>query len=107
MKRISDYVVGVDLGATNIVSLLISKDGKVIARDTRETMGEKGKKITFSQIVNSARNVIGEGERSGISSKSILGLGIGGPGPLNSDGGVIHIAPNIPGWINTHLVKEL
>ncbi|MCJ7727816.1 MAG: ROK family protein [Actinobacteria bacterium] len=107
MKQISDYVVGVDLGATNIVSLLISRDGEVIARDTRETMGEKGKKITFSQIVNSARNVIGEGERSGISSKSILGLGIGGPGPLNSDGGVIHIAPNIPGWINAYLVKEL
>lgn len=107
MKQISDYVVGVDLGATNIVSLLISRDGEVVARDTRETMGEKGKKITFSQIVNSARNVIGEGEKTGISSKSILGLGIGGPGPLNSDGGVIHIAPNIPGWINAYLVKEL
>ncbi|MCJ7559025.1 ROK family protein [Candidatus Bathyarchaeota archaeon] len=107
MKQISDYVVGVDLGATNIVSLLISRDGEVVARDTRETMGEKGKKRAFSQIVNSARNVIGEGERSGISSKSILGMGIGGPGPLNSDGGVIHLAPNIPGWINTYLVKEL
>ena len=47
MKQISDYVVGVDLGATNIVSLLISRDGEVVARDTRETMGEKGKKITF------------------------------------------------------------
>ncbi|NQT66714.1 MAG: ROK family protein, partial [Actinobacteria bacterium] len=107
MKRRSDYVVGVDLGATNIVSLLISRDGEVVARDTRETMGEKGKEKTFSQIVNSARNVIGEGERSGISSKSILGLGIGCPGPLNSDGGVIHIAPNIPGWIDTYLVRDL
>jgi glucokinase len=107
VKRISDYIVGVDLGATNIVSLLISRDGKIIARDTRKTMSGEGKKRAFSQIVNSARNVIGEGERSGISSKSILGLGIGGPGPLNSDGGVIHIAPNIPGWINAYLVKEL
>ncbi|MFZ3106191.1 MAG: ROK family protein [Candidatus Hydromicrobium sp.] len=107
MDQISDYVVGVDLGATNIISLLVSRDGKVIARDTRKTMSEKGKERTFSQIVNSARNVIGEGERSGISSKSILGMGIGGPGPLNSDGGVIHIAPNIPGWINAYLVKEL
>ncbi|MBE3113413.1 MAG: ROK family protein, partial [Actinobacteria bacterium] len=75
MKRISDYVVGVDLGATNIVSLIISRDGEVVARDTRETMSGEGKKKTISQIVNSARNVLGEGERSGISSKSILGLG--------------------------------
>jgi len=107
VKQIYKYIIGVDLGATNIVSLLVSLNGEVIARDTRKTMGGKGKKITFSQIVNSARSVIGEGERSGISSKSILGLGIGGPGPLNSDGGVIHIAPNIPGWINAYLVKEL
>ncbi|MCJ7728224.1 MAG: ROK family protein, partial [Actinobacteria bacterium] len=107
MDQISDYVVGVDLGATNIISLLVSLNGEVVARDTRKTMGKNGKERTFSQIVNSARNVIGEGEKAGISSKSILGMGIGGPGPLNSDGGVIHIAPNIPGWINTYLVKEL
>lgn len=107
MKKISDYVIGVDLGATNIISLLISKDGKIVARNSRKTMGEKGRKKTISQIVTSARDVLKEGERAGVSSKSILGLGIGGPGPLNDDGGVIHIAPNIPGWINTHLVKEL
>jgi len=107
MNQISDYVVGVDLGATNIVSLLISRDARVIARDTRKTMGEEGKERTISQIVTSARSVIGEGEKAGISSKSILGMGIGGPGPLNSDGGMIHLAPNIPGWIDTYLVKEL
>lgn len=107
MDQISDYVVGVDLGATNIISLLVSLNGEVVARDTRKTMSEKGKERTISQIVTSARSVIGEGERSGISSKSILGMGIGGPGPLSSDGGVIHIAPNIPGWINAYLVKEL
>jgi len=107
VKQIYKYIIGVDLGATNIVSLLVSLNGEVIARDTRKTMGENGKERTISQIVNSARNVIGEGERSGIFSKSILGLGIGGPGPLNSDGGVIHIAPNIPGWINTYLAREL
>ncbi|MFZ3105886.1 MAG: hypothetical protein WA105_00715, partial [Candidatus Hydromicrobium sp.] len=64
MNQISDYVVGVDLGATNIVSLLISGDGKVIARDARKTMGEKGKDKTISQIVTSARSVLGEGEKA-------------------------------------------
>ena len=107
MKQIYKYIIGVDLGATNIISLLVSLSGEVIARDTRKTMGENGKERTISQIVNSARSVIGEGERSGIFSKSILGMGIGGPGPLNSDGGVIHIAPNIPGWIDTYLVRDL
>jgi len=71
VNQITEYIIGVDLGATNIISLLVSLNGEVIARDTRKTMGENGKERTISQIVNSARSVIGEGERSGISSKSI------------------------------------
>lgn len=107
MKRLSYYVIGVDLGATNIVCVLSSKDGKIITKDTRKTFGDKGKEKTISQIINSAKNVLREGEKLGVSAKSILGMGVGGPGPINSDSGVIHIAPNIPGWINTSLVKEL
>ena len=107
MNKIDDYVIGVDLGATNIISLLISEDGKVVARDTRKTMGAKGKKKTISQIITSAKDVLKKGEEEGVSTESIMGLGIGGPGPINSDGGVIHIAPNIPGWVNTNLVEEL
>ncbi|GAI19282.1 unnamed protein product [marine sediment metagenome] len=107
MKKISINVIGVDLGASNIITLLVSGNGKVVAKDSRKTMSEKGKEKTISQIVTSAKNVLGKGERAGVSSKSVLGLGIGGPGPLNGNGGVIHIAPNIPGWIDTHLVKEL
>lgn len=103
----SYYVIGVDLGATNIVCILSSKDGKIITKSTRKTLGSKGKDKTISQIINSAKNVLKEGEKLGVSAKSILGMGVGGPGPINSDEGVIHIAPNIPGWINTSLVKEL
>ena len=101
------YVVGVDLGATNIVCILLSKEGKIITQDTRKTFGSEGKEKTISQIINSTRNVLKEGEKLGISPKSILGVGVGGPGPINSDDGIIHVAPNIPGWINTALVKEL
>ena len=107
MKKISINVIGVDLGATNIISLLVSKDGEVVARDARKTMGEKGKKKTISQIIISAKDVLKKGEEEGISAESIMALGIGGPGPLNGDGGVIHVAPNIPGWTNTNLVEEL
>lgn len=107
MKRIQQHVIGVDLGATNIVCILSSRDGRIVTRDTRKTFGDKGKEKTISQIINSAKDVIREGERLGVSTKSILGMGVGGPGPINSDEGVIYVAPNIPGWINTSLIKEL
>lgn len=107
MKSMSYYVIGVDMGATNIVCVLSSKDGEIITRDTSKTLGSEGKEKTISQIINSAKNVLKEGEKLGVSAKSILGMGIGGPGPINSDDGIIYIAPNIPGWINTSLAEEL
>jgi glucokinase len=103
----SYYVIGVDMGATNIVCVLSNKEGKIITRDISKTLGSEGKEKTISQIVNSARNVLKEGEKLGVSAKSILGMGIGGPGPINSDDGIIYVAPNIPGLINISLAKEL
>lgn len=107
MKDSSHYVIGIDLGATNIVTVLSSRDGKIISRSTRKTMGSEGKEKTISQIVKSAKSILKEGEKLGVSLKSILGMGVGGPGPINSEEGIMYVAPNIPGWVNTSLVKEL
>lgn len=107
MKSSSGYVIGIDMGATNIVTILSSRDGKIITRSTRKTLGSKGKDKTMSQIVNSARSILKEGEKLGVSVKSILGMGVGGPGPINSEEGIMYVAPNIPGWVNTSIVKEL
>jgi len=107
LKGSSHYVIGIDMGATNIVTVLSSKDGKIISRATRKTLGSEGKEKTMSQIVNSAKSILKEGEKLGVSVKSILGMGVGGPGPINSEEGIMYVAPNIPGWVNTSLVKEL
>ncbi|TET11218.1 ROK family protein, partial [Candidatus Aerophobetes bacterium] len=107
MDSVSSYVIGVDLGGTNIVSLLMSEDGKILVRDTRETLAKEGKEKTISQIVASVRKIFREGEKSGISSKSIPGVGIGSPGPLSIKKGVIHFAPNLPDWNNVPLMQIL
>ncbi len=107
MKSASDYIVGVDLGATNIVSLLINSEGKVIDKDTRATLGREGKEKALSQIVSSVRAVLEKGQLQGISSASIEGVGIGSPGPLDTKKGIIHFAPNLPGWNNVPLVSIL
>ena len=44
----SYYVIGVDMGATNIVCVLSSKDGEIITRDTSKTRVVKEKKNNFS-----------------------------------------------------------
>jgi len=107
MKSASNYIVGVDLGATNIVSILINGEGKVIEKDTRVSLAREGKEKTLSQIVNSVRAVLEKGQLQGISSASIKGVGVGSPGPLDTKKGIIHFAPNLPGWNNVPLVSIL
>jgi len=107
MKSASDYIVGVDLGATNIVSILINGEGKVIVKDSRASLAREGKEKTLSQIVNSVRAVLEKGQLQGISSASIKGVGVGSPGPLDTKKGIIHFAPNLPGWNNVSLVSIL
>ncbi|MEA3485856.1 MAG: ROK family protein, partial [Candidatus Aerophobetes bacterium] len=107
MSLPSKCVVGVDLGGTNIVCLLLNEEGKVLKRDVRPTLAMEGKKETISQIVNSVRAVLDEEGGGGVSSDSILGIGIGSPGPLSTKMGVIHFAPNLPGWREVPLVDIL
>lgn len=107
MDSVSNYIVGVDLGGTNIVSLLMSQAGKILARDTRRSLGKESKERTISQMVASVREILREGERLKVFSKSILGVGIGSPGPVNTKKGVIHYAPNLPHWTNVPLVQIL
>lgn len=107
MKFASDYIVGVDLGGTNIVSLLINGEGRVVGKDTRATLAREGKEKALSQIVSSARAILERGQRQGISSTSIKGVGVGSPGPLDTKKGIIHFAPNLPGWNNVPLVSIL
>jgi len=107
MDSVPNYIIGVDLGGTNIVSLLMSRDGKILARDARRSLAKEGKERTISQIVTSVREILREGERLKVFSKAILGVGIGSPGPLNTKEGVIHFAPNFPGWIEVPLMQIL
>jgi len=108
MSAAPDYIVGVDLGGTNIVSLLMTGKGEIVGRDTRPTLAKEGKDKALSQIVNSVKRILEESEtKLGISSKSIIGLGIGSPGPLSIKKGLIHFAPNLAGWTNVPLVDIL
>ena len=107
MDSVFNYIVGVDLGGTNIVSLLMNQAGKILARNTRRSLGKEGKERTIPQIVASVREILREGESSGVFPESILGVGIGSPGPLNTKEGVIHFAPNLPHWTDVPLVQIL
>lgn len=100
-------VIGIDLGGTNIIGILINKKGDILARKRKKTLAQEGKNKVITQIIGCIKDLLKEGETLGISSEKLLGIGVGSPGPLNRREGIIYSAPNLPGWENVPLVKIL
>lgn len=92
------YIVGIDLGGTNIVAGTVSEDGSEILGVLSEPTGaEGGADAVVDRIVHLAKKSI-----AAAKVKAIAGVGIGSPGPLDTKTGVVLLTPNL-GWVNMPL----
>jgi glucokinase len=93
------YIVGVDLGGTKIGAGAMTDDGSEIhavrSIPTNSTEGDEG---VAGRMVALVEEVIAETERvTGATRKDFVGVGVGAPGPLDRENGIVIIAPNL-GW---------
>jgi len=93
------YIIGVDLGGTTIATGAMPADGsRQLAMDTRATMAEGGADAVVDRIVAAVEDVIARTiAETGCARSDFLGVGIGAPGPLDRERGIVLIAPNL-GW---------
>jgi len=98
------YVVGVDIGGTNIVVGTVAEDGTAVHGVRSEpTQSEGGPQAVVGQIARQVQSSIAEAERvAGVRREMIVGVGIGSPGPLDREKGVVLLTPNL-GWTNLPL----
>ncbi len=91
--------IGIDLGGTNVRVAIINGQGEIeeILHDTTEA--EKGYEHTKEKMIQMIEKIRG--------NKSIDGIGIGAPGPLDPKEGIILSPPNLPGWDNIHITDDL
>ena len=89
------YILGVDLGGTKISTGIADKNGKLLFNETIMTEAAKGQKHVISRIESSIRTVV---EKSGHSLSEVAKIGIGAPGPVVMEKGLILNPPNLPGW---------
>ncbi len=98
MGRPVRYIVGIDLGGTNIVVGTVAEDGsELIGLVSEPTLPEQGGDAVITRIVKLARASI-----AAAPGKEIAGVGIGSPGPLDTKTGVVILTPNL-GWVNMPL----
>ena len=99
------YVIGIDVGGTNIKFGLINSLGKIISRNNLITANCSK---TKNQLIDSLAEAIKELlQDNGLNSKDVLGVGIGLPGLINYEKGVVTSLTNISGWRSVPLKSLL
>ncbi|MGI9140884.1 MAG: ROK family protein [Gemmatimonadaceae bacterium] len=102
------YIVGVDLGGTNIVVGAMPEDGSSeLAMRSLPTRGEEGPAAVVDRIVGMVEDVIAQViAETGAKREDFLGVGIGSPGPLDRERGMVIVSPNL-GWRDFPLRDEI
>jgi len=102
------YIIGVDLGGTNIVAGAMPLDGsREIAMRTTPTLAEGGAVGVVERITGMIEQVIAQTmAETGAERSDFLGVGVGSPGPLDRENGIVIVSPNL-GWKNFPLRDEI
>lgn len=101
-KRESNYIIGIDLGATYIRGCLVDLEANFISEIQVPTELRKG----FDSIIEKVVQVINKLQKRKEKDSRIWGVGIGVAGLINKDTGIIESSPDF-GWLNINLKKEL
>lgn len=103
MARKIYYAIGVDLGGTNISAGIVSSSGKVIMREKIPTMVSAGGKTVVNRLALIISMLLQKAP-SGIRKK-IVGIGVGIPGMVEHEKGIVHEPPNIPALDGVNVKK--
>jgi glucokinase len=96
------FVLGVDIGGTNLVVGSVAEDGSaVLATASEPTHAEAGASDVVDRLVGLAERAIVATRREAPGAE-ILGVGVGAPGPLDTKRGIVLLTPNL-GWVNMPL----
>lgn len=94
-QKKSKLVIGIDLGGTNVMAVIVNTSGKVKSYVHFPTEADKGPEHVIKNIADNVKALIA---KSGLTMKDIWRAGIGSPGPLDSKKGIIMGSVNLPGW---------
>lgn len=93
------YYCGFDLGGTKMLCVILDANFEVIARKRKKTKGMEGAQAGLVRIVDTIRETIAE---ANLPLDGLKAIGIGVPGPVDMDNGIVHVAVNLK-WKNVPL----
>lgn len=97
------YWLGFDLGGTKMMATVFDAGFKILGSHRAKTKGHEGAKEVLDRIIETIKEAVGDAH---IKTQHLGAIGVGCPGPLDLDRGIILEAPNL-GWKNVALKDTL
>ena len=89
------YAVAVDLGGTTLACAVVDGAGSVLYLDTQPTLAERSCEDLLADLGDGIAEVIAA---SGVAPERLAGIGIGCPGIIYAEEGIVHRASAFPTW---------
>jgi len=89
-----DFTIGVDLGGTNLRIAAISTDGQLLEKITLGVKVALGRDHVIGEMCDAIRRLTDQYRGSG----RFVGAGIGVPGIIDMETGMMRKSANLPGW---------
>lgn len=101
--RVATFAIGVDLGGTNMRIAAVDSNGKLLEKITTGTQVSRGRDLVIWEMCDAIRGISTKFRTSG----SLAGIGIGIPGIIDIQSGMLRESPNLPGWENYPVQQEI
>lgn len=95
--------IGVDLGGTNITAGIVTSEGEILHKLTTLTKAYRPPEEVIADIVMLIKKVLNE---HGVDAKQIKSIGVGSPGAIDDDNGIVIFTGNL-NWVNINLKEKL
>ena len=96
--------IGVDMGGTNMRLALVKRSGEIDHRIRLESMAKEGPDAVIARIAHAVNELAERVEQEGGRVRAV-GLGI--PGNILPEEGLVVVSPNLAGFVNFNVHKAL
>jgi glucokinase len=96
--------IGIDFGGTNIKAIGITSEGETLCEKNVPANAEKGPEQVIEKIVSLINEVVDD---CPVPREQFNAVGVAAAGIVDMERGICRFLPNLPGWVNIHLVEKL
>ncbi|MGA7560660.1 MAG: ROK family protein [Terriglobales bacterium] len=90
------FSIGVDLGGTNLRIAAVDDQGTLVEKVTLGTQVSLGRDHVIGEMCDAIERLSGKYR----TSAPLLGIGVGVPGIIDIETGLVRASPNLPDWVD-------